>query len=243
MNIRTRMITLVSALLVAIAIAPQSAIAAKPSNPSNPLILTAPYAADWSYGYCRQAGTGVCAAEDTADASTGHVTVSGTASADQNPLSSTPTGTALAIPQSGVSEYFKVPIGGASSITFTVTAHIDSATAQGDAAGNSYAVVFFYLSAFWGSCSDCTATVFDTIVSSVGYPSSVTNVDQTITFVLKSASGQRLSSGNGRSGNGTGRIALQLVGNARVDEGSLISASAHAEGYATFTGVTVTFVS
>lgn len=236
MNIRTRMITLVSALLVAIAIAPQSAIAARPTNPT---VLTPPYDGAFSRPLCQQTGTGVCAATATADASTGWVTVSGTATAVYSPFASAQTGTADAQPYGAVLESFNIPHGGASSVTFTVTTDIDYAIAESSGPLNSGARVYLAVySGVSGSCTSCTVSseerIADTDPSTLA-PASWSEQDHTFTFVLKSASGDRL--------RGRGYINIYLKSSGYASSEFLTDAFAHVRAAVAFNSVTATFVS
>jgi len=252
MKLRTRMITLVCTLMVAIAIAPQSAIGARPSNP---MILTPPYDSSFAGPSCYREGTSFCTATATAEKGTGQVIVSGTAS-DPGSLNATATGMAFASPGGSFNETFKIPNNGASSVTFTVSMLINSAEAQRDDLQPSYAKVAFFASSWVsnGSCKDCyataTAAIADSDPSTLA-PQSREKPDdhETFIFELKSSSGHRLQ------GNIT--IYLRLRAEAGVWRGTRCTITAtgsacpfvptepshaHAQGDAVFTSITVNFV-
>jgi len=249
MKLRTRMITLVCTLMVAIAIAPQSAIGARPSNP---VTLTPPYDSSFAGPWCYQEGTSVCTATAIAVKGTGRATVSGTAS-DPGGLDATATGTAFAYPRGSFYETFKIPNNGASSVTFTVSSYIYSAEAHVDELQPTYAQVYYFASGRVsnGSCADCyataTAVIADDNPSTVA-PESRNNDSQTFTFQLKSSSGHRLQ------GNITIYLSLRAEAGVWRGTGCTITATgsacpsfpteahAHAQGDAVFQTITANFV-
>jgi len=190
MKLRTRFQLLVITVMTAIAILPGGAFAAKPASTSTP-----PYQRAYVQHDCWAKGTGTCTSAATADRSSGRMTGASNSFARQD---STVTGTAFAFSRGGMTTSVNLPPKGASSVTFTVDALINSASAaRSNPLQAAYAEVYMFVYATAGSasCTDCRVSVHRTIADSNGgneFPESVTNQNQTFTFELKSASGQRL---------------------------------------------------
>ena len=191
MNFRKRIVTLLATGIIAVSIAPLSAQA----RAANPQVMTAPFSPHTSE-WCLTEGTGLCTSDATA-LSNGAVTGTSTSYVREHEAAGV-TGTSLAYSSGRTSFSLSVPKGGASSVSFTVDAHINSANAsRSNPLQNAYADVSFfaYARASSGQCTSCTVffrhTVADTIVGN-DVPASRSDEDESFTFVLRSAAGDRL---------------------------------------------------
>ncbi len=191
MKLRNRIITLLAVSLVATMLAPLGAQAARATNPA-----TAPFSQTFVQDYCGGQGTGTCTSEATADRS-GRLTGVSTSYAKSDSAQGV-TGTSYAFSRGGVLVSFNLPKSGASSVTFTVDTHVNSASATtSNPLQPAWADVYFfaYGSNASGNCTSCTVIHEETVADtddSTPAPATRSNEDQSFTFVLKSGAGDRL---------------------------------------------------